>query len=164
MARPNWKSITPIRRFFMQTEIVLGECWEWTGTSITGYGVIYVNGRPVKAHRFSFEFFNGPIPRGHHICHRCDNPGCVNPAHLFAGTDKENTADMFSKGRGNSPRGTRNRHARLTEEQVLEIRRLHACGRRQSELAQEYGVETPAISKIVLGKNWRYLIPGGASE
>ena len=75
-------------------------CWLWRGTKIqTGYGRVRALGQKKAAHRAAWEEANGPIPAGMVICHRCDNPGCVNPAHLFAGTHQDNTRDMISKGR-----------------------------------------------------------------
>lgn len=80
-------------------------CWNYIGcTNSTGYGHIRKNGKVQKAHRVSFEYFIGPIPDGLFICHKCDNPACVNPDHLYAGTQKDNVRDMFSRGRAASQR------------------------------------------------------------
>lgn len=83
------------------------ECWEWqASTTSSGYGQIMVNARPrriTRAHRLSWTIANGPIPSGMVVCHRCDNPPCVNPAHLFVATQQDNIADMVRKGRGFVP-------------------------------------------------------------
>lgn len=90
-------------------------CLEWTGATLRGYGQIGVNGKVLYAHRVSYELAYGPIPDGMDICHRCDNPPCCAPEHLFAGTMLDNMADMISKNRGWWQRGDREGSGRTTD-------------------------------------------------
>lgn len=132
-----------------------GDCWLWTaGTTIYGYGVIGVGPHKVgHAHRISYEWAYGRIPNGLHVCHRCDVPACVRPAHLFLGTAQDNLADMARKGR--SAHGSKNPNARLTEAGVAEIRRRYAAGGvLQRELADEFGVSRSTVTTICQGKRW----------
>lgn len=137
-------------------------CWEWTaGKSSRGYGTITVGGVNLGAHRFAFENFVGPIPDGMYVCHKCDNPACCNPSHLFLGTALDNNRDRNSKGRANRAVGERARHALLTSEEVLEIRRTYRQGSsdfNQPALALRFGVSQSTISDIVLGKKWKHLL------
>ena len=146
------------KRFATKYEVVASGCWEWVGSKLGdhGYGGIWRNGRFALAHRVSFEIHVGPIPAGGIICHRCDNPICVNPAHLYAGTTEDNVADRVARNRGFRAAGTRNGHARLTEAAVAEIRRRSATGVRQADLARAYGVSPALICMVVKGQRWTH--------
>lgn len=134
-------------------------CWEWQGgKNIWGYGVIKFGDKQVGAHRVAWILTNGGIPDGLLVCHHCDNPGCVNPAHMFLGTNKDNTADKFRKGRGADVAGERNPCAKLTAEQVRDARRRHAAGGITfKSLADELGVKRQTIEDAVNGRNWKHL-------
>lgn len=140
-----------------------GECWEWDqGASRDrfGYGLIWRDGRYLRAHRVSWEIHHGrEIPEGMVICHTCDNPPCVNPAHLFVGTRADNMADMDAKGRRRAvPQpGESNGGAKLTEREVLEIRDAASRGEGLASLMERYRVSKPTLSKIISRKSWRHV-------
>lgn len=136
-----------------------GDCWEWTAhRKPGGYGQFTVTkGQFHTAHAVSYALTHGPIPPGMVICHRCDNPPCVNPDHLFMGTQVDNALDMFAKGRGNRAVGTANASARLTEDNVRTIRRTPRGPRFLMVLAETYGVSTRTISKIRAHQTWRHV-------
>lgn len=129
-------------------------CWIWTGAiTKAGYGVLYGAAyKPiVYAHRASFELHHGPIEEGKWVCHKCDNPRCVNPDHLFSCTQSENVKDMDQKGRRKST-------YRLTEEQVKEIRKAYIPWVvSKGMLAKRYGVSMGCIDGILIGKSWKNL-------
>lgn len=137
-------------RFFQQVKSN-GLCWEWQGTkSRFGYGIVLVNGKHTRAHRVSFVMAYGSIADDKLACHTCDNPSCVNPLHLYEGTDKENTADCIARGR----RGGHQR--KLTEAQVVEARaRYVSHAASQTELAQEYGIARSAMQRLLRGQNYQ---------
>ena len=136
------------------------ECWPWTASTVGGgYGQIGRGGRGGGneiAHRLSWMIANGPIPEGLYILHSCDNPICVNPAHLSPGTQKRNLDDMAAKGRANriGARGERGGLAKLTWPKVEKIRSKYKEGARQVDLAKEFGVSQATISEIVRRKTW----------
>lgn len=147
-----------IRERFERFTDKSGDCWEWTGArSAFGYGMFtYMEGghqRTVRAHRVALEMSGIPIPEGQQACHRCDNPPCVRPSHLFAGTSADNTADMVAKGRKWTPSSEDHHWARLTVEQVRAIR--SRGGSPQHVLAAEFGVSQTTISRILAGATWR---------
>lgn len=118
-------------------------CWEWNASRTGyGYGQFSVEGTATGAHRYSYELHNGPVPDGLHVLHRCDNPPCVNPDHLFLGDRTANMADMAAKGRARNL-------CDLTPDNVQAIREQHGGGARQVELAMRYGVSQSHVSAIV---------------
>ncbi len=132
------------------------ECWEWTGARTSkNYGNFWTGSRYVTASSFSYELHNGPLLDDQMACHTCDNPPCINPAHLFPGTFVENMQDMVNKGR--SLRGEAHNMRRLTESQVREMRRLASAGELQANIADMFGVTFQHVSAIVLRKKWSHI-------
>lgn len=149
-----------VKRFWRYVQKTDG-CWMWTGQKRpNGYGYLKVpTGEPYKrrkiiASRISWELHYGQIPEGLSVCHKCDNPPCVNPDHLFLGTTKDNMADAAQKGR--KTRGSRMNTAKLTDEDVRRIRSLYP-GRTQQSIADEYGVSQRLVSLIVRRESWVWL-------
>lgn len=141
----------------------------WRGGTCKGYGTFVARalGGSFRAHRFAYALAHGPIPEGLHVLHRCDNPPCCNPDHLFLGTHADNVADMIAKGRNakgersgarrhpeSVARGEKNGHAKLTAAQVAEIRATPRKIGTQHALALRFGVSDATISMIVNGKVW----------
>ena len=110
-------------------------------------------------HRVAFELTRGAIPDGLLVCHRCDNPPCCNPAHLFLGTKAHNNSDRHQKGRTvpSGARGERAGKAKLTDAEVQEMRRLRAMNVPQDELAERFNVNQSMVSRVVNRKNWRHV-------
>jgi hypothetical protein len=132
-------------------------CWLWVGaTNEHGYGVLTVDRKSVRAHRFSYELAGLSLKPTDHLCHKCDNPPCVNPAHLFLGDAAANSRDASRKGRMH--RGERNGSAVLAADQVVEIRRLAALGVKKAQLTRTYGVSYGCIGAILDGITWRHLL------
>lgn len=140
-------------------------CWIWTASrSGDGYGQFRLNRKTLAAHRVSYQIFVGEIPDGMFVCHRCDNPACVNPHHLFLGTHTDNMRDMCRKGRKkvsqafmySGAKGEKNPHSKLTEAEVIAIR-ANEGGHSRAELARQYGVSQVSISYIANKKTWRHL-------
>lgn len=139
------------------------ECWEWiAGKTTAGYGSysIVINGKWDKtyAHRFILEKLQTNIKN---LCslHSCDNPGCVNPNHLFPGTKQDNMDDMYSKGRDrhNPNRGSQHHRSKLNESQVIEIKKRVANGEKQISIARFFNVTKAQIYNIRMGKSWGHI-------
>lgn len=132
------------------------QCRNFTGhTEVGGYGVIRFRCKDIKAHRVTWEGINGPIPKGKIVRHKCDNPGCVNPDHMELGTHAENSRDMTDRNR--QAKGEKNAAAKLTEDNVKEIRILRSLGMGLSELARQYKVTPTLIQSIDKRKIWKHI-------
>jgi hypothetical protein len=130
-------------------------CRTWDGClTKKGHGQIGVKGKMLRTHRLAFEIWKGSIPDGMHVLHRCDNPACINPDHLFLGTNRDNVADMVSKAR--HMHGERHHAARLTEADVLAIR---ASAKSHAALAREFGVAEVTIRDARTGRKWAHISP-----
>lgn len=128
-------------------------CWQWLGAKMPrGYGRFYFNGKPRYSHRVALELIAGvPVPKNRIVMHTCDNPACVNPAHLSVATQTENMRDAASKGRTvnrSDWRGTRNPKAKLTPQQLLALRARLADGQRSSDLAREFAITATRVCQI----------------
>jgi len=133
-------------------------CWEWKGAGGKRYGLFWHNKKQTRAHRYSFELYKGKIPEGMHVCHKCDNPRCVNPDHLWLGTHTENMEDKMKKGRCAGERSGKNK---VTEKQVLSIRKEYEVFGDKVEvkkrLSKKYGISRSTIGDIVKRRNWRHI-------
>lgn len=128
-------------------------CWEWMGGKTKdGYGSIGDNWKKIYTHRLVWELVNGPIPNKLCALHKCDNPGCCNPDHLFLGTKGDNIRDCIKKCR----RGNCNR--KMTPEQVIEIRELRKTGLSLRKIAVMFGIHNQQIYNIVSGRHWKEVI------
>jgi hypothetical protein len=130
-------------------------CWQWTGTTASnGYGIIRVKGKQQGAHRVSMMLYRSfDLESPLFVCHHCDNPGCVNPDHLFIGTALDNQRDRIRKGRSSS--GERNGKAILTTDQVLLFRKLHQAGQSCADLSKRFGVHRQTMSKVLRRTRWK---------
>ena len=142
--------LTEVERFWSKVQKTR-DCWIWTaGKAKDNYGVFWSKGRQVSAHRYSYELAGAPIPEGLSVCHTCDNPACVNPAHLFVGTVLDNALDRNAKNR--QARHEKQGLAKLTEELVSQIR---ADTGTYKKLAEKYGVGKTAIFRIRHNLTWK---------
>lgn len=137
-------------------------CMPWHGAQTRrGYGVFHIRGRGVfRAHRIAYCLATGDKVGGICVLHRCDNPPCCNPEHLFKGTTADNVADKMKKGRhrgGRGPKGSRHGRAKLNEDAVVKIRQQFAAGATMNHLARTYGVSHPSIKRIVDGTGWTHV-------
>jgi hypothetical protein len=141
---------TQLERFWEKVEKKENGCWEWTAYKMRlGYGMFTFDKIFQLAHRIAWKITNGPIPEGLDVLHRCDNPPCCNPDHLFLGTHKDNMQDCVSKGRI---------YRKLDVEDILQIRKRYAVEKiTQRQLGEEYGVCQVHIGDIIRRKKWRHI-------
>lgn len=150
----------PEDRFWSKVEKT-ESCWNWTAGNNRGYGQFSIGGRAnggnILAHRFSYELVHGKLPPGVCVLHRCDNPSCVNPDHLFTGTQQDNIADKMGKNR--QAKGGAIACSKLTEDQVMEIRRRFGFGRQVlASMAKEFEVSEPTIARIRDEVTWKHIL------
>jgi hypothetical protein len=133
-------------------------CWEWDGTIRTGYGRYYYKGKWMTAHRVSWELHNGPIPDGLLVLHKCDNKPCVNPDHLFVGTQRDNVRDMWKKQRAKVLKGSKSPNSKLTEKTAIEIRNLYEeGGTSYAKLARKFNVSAKLVELVIKRQVWRHV-------
>lgn len=146
-------------RLFSRAIIRKNGCWEWSGCrNNKGYGQLRVDGHKEQAHRVAYDLVIGDIPEDMLVLHRCDNPCCVNPQHLFLGTYQDNVDDMIEKGRDayGDCWGERNGQSKLTEDKVMQIRQLlNEDNRSAREIGELFNVSKGAIMDIKSGRRWR---------
>ena len=155
-----FKTLSSQEYFFKQISIEnhINNCWIWIGNcNKQGYGKLTSKKKTWMSHRFSWMIYNGQIPPGLCILHKCDNPPCCNPDHLFIGTHKDNSKDMVIKKRNRDDRGSKHPMHKLNEQQVLKIRESIENGEQQSKLAIQYNVGPMTISNIKHRKSWKHI-------
>ena len=153
----NYSNEKFLKRFWKKVEKRANdECWPWLNSkTMCGYGLIGFNGKVEIASRLSWRMHRGEIPEGVCVLHRCDNPPCVNPEHLFLGTQRDNAIDRQQKLRGN--RGESVPNSKLTEDAVRVIRIYVGCGMSQASMARHLGLNERTIHEVVSYKTWRHV-------
>lgn len=137
------------------------KCWIWAGNlGAKGYGKLSKKGETLSAHRFAYQSFNGDIPAGMHVLHKCDNRACVNPKHLFIGNNTDNIRDMHAKGRSVNV-GVTHHDNRLTPKQVFQIRK---DTRLMRIIADDYGISAATVCTIRSRETWKHLPEEGEYE
>lgn len=155
---------TSLEDHFWQSILIGDDCWEWQrGRNGAGYGLISRKGFKMLAHRFSYELHNGTIPDGMVVCHKCDNPRCVRPSHLFLGTMADNSQDALAKGRlkpslSGLELGRGPHPKKLCEADVRAIRAAYAQGDTTLKaLGKRYDIDGSMVSRIINRQNWAHI-------
>lgn len=156
------KSLPMATKFWRYVKVGYASgCWLWCGAvRNTGYGSITNRGSTIAPHRYAYETWRGLIPKGMNVCHTCDVRHCVNPKHMFLGSQLVNIRDMIVKGRRGRPagRGEKHRSAKLTSDDVREIRISLTAGVPPRALANKYGISIQGIYNIRSRKTWQSLV------
>lgn len=162
-SRPLVKTEYLLHKFWSKVNIDKVGCWEWQGhRQPDGYGILELRGTPRLAHRISYWLRGNEID-GTCVLHRCDNPPCVRPSHLFSGTRRDNGLDRDAKGRTRAPIGMGNGRSKLTPKDILEIRSFLSEGMRIKQIAQRYWVGGSTIRAVRDGITWKH-VPTEPSE
>lgn len=153
------RAVALVDRFWPKVKVgAKDECWPWIAGAKThwGYGRINVGGKAMHANRVAYELTHGPVPDGMFVCHRCDNPSCCNPAHLWLGTGLENTQDMDRKGRRRTVvrRGEASTSAKLTES---DVRKIRASALEDKRAAEAFGITPQQVRNIRSRRHWRHV-------
>ena len=152
------KPVDDIVRFWSYVDIkAFFDCWEWKGVLDTGgYGRFGIKGKMIRASKLAYQFYYGAIPDGKQVNHKCHNRPCCNPFHLYAGTQKENIDDMIKAGRQIHQQGELHGRAKLTEQQVIEIRE-NRNNLSQVKLGKLYNIDPSVINRILRNKSWTHI-------
>ena len=155
----NCVDMIPIKKRFW-SKVKKGKgCWEWQGAKlIDGYGLFYLDSenRTYRVHRLSWEFVNGKIPKKLLVLHKCDNPPCIRPSHLFLGTNMDNTQDQLKKGR--LIVGENHSQAKLTQGKIIKIRKLYKQRNTSyAKLAKKFRVNSTTIAQIIRYEAWKHI-------
>lgn len=148
-------------RFFSKVNKIKNGCWEWKGGKNKGYGSFSIKNKTFSAHRVSYQLYYGEITNNLFVCHKCDNPCCVNPDHLFLGTPKDNMIDKVNKNRGYNGiqkglrKGTNNGNCKLSDDQIEMIRDYINKGYTNTKIAKLFSISHSYVSKIKLDKSRR---------
>ena len=153
-----YRTLTPEQRFWPKVNKT-DTCWLWTGYTMPfGHGQIRGKDKAVLAHRLSWELHNGPIPEGMEVCHNCpsgDNPRCVNPDHLFLGTQIDNMLDAVKKKR--HAFGERQGQAKLKESNIKEIVEMHDSGMTKTAISRHFNVSRACVSGVLKNTRWKHV-------
>jgi hypothetical protein len=152
-------SITNEKIIFNRHVIRKKGCWGWNGAKAHfGYGFMKSGGKMDRAHRVSWRIYKGKIPKGKLVLHKCDNPICSNPDHLYLGTQKDNIRDIYLRKRNHNQHGIKNHQSKLTEEKVIEIRKKYKGKHGElTMLGKEYGVNYNTIRMIIKKQRWKHI-------
>lgn len=131
------------------------ECWEWLGSHCSRYGRFRYDGKKITAHKFSYFLFTGYMPSStEYVCHKCDNIYCVNPHHLFLGTQFDNMQDMVRKGRNFDTKGENNGRCVISKDDVIKIRKLRLDGLTYLEIQKQFPIRMTQIGRIIRNESW----------
>lgn len=154
-SKEKWR---PLQERFLERVSKTENCWIWNGSVSKGYGRMKVDNKVYSAHRLSFKLFKGKIPKNRIICHTCDNPKCVNPEHLYAGTPQTNSDDKFYRGRQryNPPclKGEDNGFSKLDTKTIHKIRNEKGAPK---DIAEKFGLSLSHVRRIISRESWGHV-------